>query len=579
MRKHVIDLFMWGYQPHYRDLVEDLAKQVLVELGIDIAPKILLVGARAPQKQDGNPVCLEPEDGEWPLTIFEHLLDSIEKMIQNHPLQHAVYFDEPSMRDKPENIRRDSTTKAVRQALLPYDMEHNVHSFCGHACLVNNHYVVPVIQIPRGIFEKYPLLKETETERDRTSRTSMIHSCISTILNEASEELRRPEPGRFIKDGRMRNAEEIIRISAVNFMHTPGHSTSKCHHADLFERFNTISSMMYEGTKSAGQFFLTNPENGYIEYHIRFKNPVPLRDPRWARKILQMADGNIGPIADSERIYGLGRIPDDPDPLAQDVFIIRFLDHYYWELECGRRILLRSRYGKPQLPRQYISREQFIDNYARIFPESSPDDHSHLWRLFDVAKDQKHGCMIIVAADASSEAQRLAQQGTNIEPVLMTTDLLRLVSNIDGTVLLDPHGECHAIGVILDGNATPDCTPSRGSRFNSGMRYVSVKDMRRLAIVVSDDNTVDILPILRPCIKRDDIEQNISLLESATLDDYHGPRNWLDQHRFYLDRSQCDRVNSALDRIESLPRETGEIVILPDRFSPDPLMDESYFLS
>lgn len=579
MRRPVIYQFMWEWQPYYRNQVEDLAKEVVAGLGTDIALKVLLVGARAPQKQDRNPVCLEPEDGEWPLTIFEHLLDSIEKIVRDHPLRNVIYGDEPRMRDKPENIRRDSVTKAVRQALLPYDTEHNVHSFCGFACLVNNHYVVPVIQIPRVTFEKYLLLKETKTEHDRTPYRSMIHSCISTILNEASEGLRRPEPGRFPMDGRMRNAEEIIRISAVSFMHTPGHSTSKYHHADLFERFNIISSMMYEGTKSAGQFLLTNPENRYVEYHIRFKNPVPLRDPRWARKILQMADGDIGLIADSERIYGLGRIPDDPDPLAQDVFIIRFLDHYYWELECGRRVLLRSRYGKPQLPQQYISRERFIDNYARIFPESSPNDHSHLWRLFDVAKDQKHGCMIIVAADAPSEAQRLAQQGTNIEPVLMTTNLLRLVSNIDGTVLLDPHGKCHAIGVILDGNATPDCTPSRGSRFNSGLRYVSVKDARRLAIVVSDDNTVDILPILRPRIKKDDIEQNLGLLESATLDNYHDPRNWLTQHRFYLNRSQCDRVNSALDRIESLPRETGEIVIVTSRFNPDPLMDESYFLS
>lgn len=579
MRRHVIYQFMWEWQPDYRNQVEDLAKEVVAGLGTDIALKVLLVGARAPQKQDRNPVCLEPEDGEWPLAIFEHLLDSIEKIIRDHPLQNVIYGDEPRMRDKPENIRRDSTTKAVRQALLPYDTEHNVHSFCGFACLVNNHYVVPVIQIPRVTFEKYPLLKETKTEHDWTLHKSMIHSCINTILNEASEALCRPEPGRFLKDGRMRNAEEIIRASAVSFMHIPGHATSKYHHANLFERFNIISSMLYEGTTSAGQFFLTNPENRHIEYHIRFKNPVPLRDPRWARKILQMADGDIGLIADSERIYGLGRIPDDPDPLAQNVFIVRFLDHYYWELECGRRIFLRSRYGKPQLPQQYISRERFIDNYARIFPESSPDDHFHLWRLFDVAKDQKHGCMIIVAADAPSEAQRLAQQGTNMEPLLMTTDLLRLVSNIDGTVLLDPHGTCHAIGVILDGNATSDCTPSRGSRFNSGLRYVSVKDTRRLAIVVSDDDTVDILPILRPRIKRDDIEQNLSLLESATLDNYHGPRNWLREHRFYLNRSQCDRVNSALDRIENLPRETGEIVIETSRFYPDPLMDESYFLS
>ena len=96
--------------------------------------------------------------------------------------------------------------------------------------------------------------------------------------------------------------------------------------------------------------------------------------------------------------------------------------------------------------------------------------------------------------------------------------------------------------------------------------------------MVSDDHTVDIIPLLRPQIDRDDIEQNISFLEKATLDDYHKPRMWLDEHRFYLNGEQCDRVNSALDRIEQLPREVGEIVILTNRFKPDSLMDESYFL-
>ena len=37
-------------------------------------------------------------------------------------------------------------------------------------------------------------------------------------------------------------------------------------------------------------------------------------------------------------------------------------------------------------------------------------------------------------------------------------------------------------------------------------------------------------------------------------------------------------VNSALDRIEALPREVGEIVINTTRFKADPGMDESYLL-
>src|SRR5690606_7689795 len=123
----------------------------------------------------------------------------------------------------------------------------------------------------------------------------------------------------------------------------------------------------------------------------------------------------------------------------------------------------------------------------RLFPVSAEDDRQHIWSLFNVAARQKMGSMIVVAEDAESEAARLASQGTHIEPVRMSADLLRQASAIDGSILLDPHGYCHAIGVILDGIANEQCTPSRGSRFNSAMRYVCAGVARRLAIVVSDD--------------------------------------------------------------------------------------------
>ena len=584
LKRHTIKLFMWGYQPHYRVSLEIATERVFEELGVEVHPRVLLVGALDTRKQDRrdrNPVCIEPEDGEWPLTIFVDLLNSIETIVQEHPLQNVFYSDELSMRDKPEKIRQDSVTRAVRQAFLPYDSEHSVRSFCGIACPVDAYYVVPVIQVPQLVFQQFPPLKETEPTDYRTppSYPSMIHACMDTVLAEAAEELRRPDPGRHLMHG-MRQADEIVRRSAVKFMHTPGCSTSSSYmYPDLFERFNFISSLMYEGTQGTGLLFLVAPENDVVDYQIRFKKPVPFREPRWARKILQMASGDIGLIADSEQIYGLGKLQTDHDPLARDVFTLRFLDHYHWELLSRGQVLLRSYYGKPTLPRELISRERFISNYARLFPEASSDDHIRLWDLFKAAVHLKHGSMIVVAADASTEAYRLMQQGTNIEPELMTVELLRLVSNIDGTIVLDPHGTCHAVGVILDGEATSECMPSRGSRFNSGLRYVSARDTRRLAIVVSDDQTVDIIPLLRPQINRDDIEANISFLESATLEDYHNPREWLDSHRFYLNGDQCDRVNLALDRIEQLPKDVDELVILTNRFKPDPLMDDSYFLT
>jgi len=401
---------------------------------------------------------------------------------------------------------------------------------------------------------------------------------MDTVLEEASEELRRPDPGRSLR-GRMRQPDEIVRIAARRFMSTPGLTIGNTRsYTDLFERFNVISSLMYEGARGIGHMVLVAPENDAIEYILRFKEPVPFHEPRWARKVLQMAAPDVALIADSENIFGLGRLSYNHNASAQDAFTIDFLDHYHWELRCGRQPMLRSRYGLPKLPQEPVSRVAFTSNYARLFPNSSEQVRDHIWTLFNVATGQEHGSMILIAADAADEAARLAQQGTGIEPTLLTEELLRRVSGIDGTIILDPHGICHAVGVILDGSANPECTPSRGSRFNSGLRYVAAARVRRLAIVVSDDHTVDIIPMLRQQVSRTLIDHNVAALETASLDDYHKPRNWLDTHRFYLNAGQCARVNAALDRIEKLPLDVGEFVIQTTRLQPDPEMDDSYLV-
>src|SRR3546814_4239144 len=93
----------------------------------------LLVGVRKPGHANRNPVCIEPEDGQWPLALFDGLVGSIDDIYSKHHLQNMIFGDEPSMRDKPEWMHRDSVTTAVRRALMPYDERQGVRSFVGQA--------------------------------------------------------------------------------------------------------------------------------------------------------------------------------------------------------------------------------------------------------------------------------------------------------------------------------------------------------------------------------------------------------------------------------------------------------------
>lgn len=575
-----IDLFMFRYQHSFRVGLERLAQNVLKKIGIDDHPKVLLVGARAPDSAVRHSVCIEPEDGEWTLEPFANLLDEIEKIIPQHPLQNMIYDDEPSMLDKPENIRRSSVRMAVKAGLLVSDTENGRWSFVGTSVRVADYYVVPVLQLPETIFVQFPPLAQPETDDPRIPKgiPSFVHACIYELLSEATKELYLPEPGRDASF-RGRKAEEIARVAASNFMRTPAYMISKRYvPGDLLDRFNLISSLMYEGLHGVGHLILADPKFPSIDYLVQFKTPVPFREPRWARKVLQMASADIALIADSELIYGLGRLNQSHNFETQSVFVVDFLNHYHWELKIGQQILLSSRYGEPTLPKETLSKGRFTDNFSRLFPGSSVDARERMWMLFSEAIRQKHGCMIVVAADAKAEAHRLAQQGTVIEPVTMTSELLMRASGIDGTILVDSECVCYAIGVILDGVATPQCTPSRGSRFNSGVRYVSTSNAMRLVVVVSDDHTVDVFPLLRPRVDRREVERMVCALDDATADNFHQMRKWLDDHRFYLNASQCARVNAALERVEASLKDTMSIIIKVSQFQPAPDLNEDYFL-
>ena len=571
---------MWGYQPHFRLQLELLANQVIAELGVpDSGTECLLVGIKIPGRENPNYVCIEPEDGKWSVDLFDGILDSIEAEVNRHPLQNVFYGDELRMRDKPENIRRDSVCRAVQNALVAYDSLHGVHSFAGQPGRVDDFYVVPVLQLPTAIFQRFRPLPKPVWDGHSSGYASLIHAALNQILFEACNELFRPEPGRSILP--YRSAAEIARLAADRFMYTPAIALKDrtIGGSDLFNRINLISSLMYEGTQGTGRILLANPESGSVDLSIRFSDPVPFQEPRWARKVLQMASSENCLVADAEKIFGLGQVALGVDTWStQDVYEIEFLDHYHWRLTCGEEVMLISRYGFPSLPQEPFPEEQLSDTYERLFSTARPSDLSRFIGLFRETLHGRRGCTLVVAEDASDEAHRLQRQGTRVSPVRLTPELYRQVSMIDGAILLDLEGNCHAVGVILDGAARSDCTPARGSRYNSALRYVRSSNAPRLAVVVSDDQTVDVIPLLRPRIKTSIIQNALVELESATKHDYHDSIEWLHRHRFYLDRDQCDRVNASLKRIASEPLEVGRPRRIWVDFVPDPDFDDSYLV-
>ncbi|MHA3114789.1 hypothetical protein E0H86_04080 [Acinetobacter sp. ANC 4635] len=578
--KKTITYFMWGYQPHFNHSLKQNSKTILESIGVDdIELETFLVGIRSSElSSERFPICIEPEDGKWELSLFDSF--SIELETDNHPLKDIFYSnDEKSMREKPEKIHREAISNTVKKLLSVYDQSNNVKSFVGLSALVEGYYVVPVIQIPQKILSKYPLLNTRKFKNDDLFHLHLnfIEATLSQILSRATQHLNADNSGR----GLWRSDEkEVAKNAAYNFMYTPSLAIEKGYpDINFFETFNLISSLFYEGVHSIGKVILADPQHPSIIFLLQFKYPIPISNSRWVRKVLEMSSDNLSLIIDDEYIYGLGQLCEDYNFADQKIFTVNFLDHYYWQITCGDIVLLQSKYNQPKLPTAPIKDELVLSNLRRLYPYTTEEEQKNILNLIHSLTTFNHGSMLVIAEDAEAEANRLSTLGTPIFPILMTPELLKQVSGIDGTVIIDPKGYCFGIGIILDGEANVKCTPSRGSRYNSGVRYVySSQEHKRLAIIYSEDKTIDIVPKLRPLMSNTLIESNITKLEAATLENYHKPRKWIDDNRFYFDADQCLRVNAALDRLESSELSEGQFIVQTMRLMPSIEMDKSYLI-
>jgi hypothetical protein len=574
-----ITLFMFPFQHSLRVGLKILAKSVLGQLGIEAEIKTLLVGVRRPGMAVSHPLCIEPENAEWTLDIFDGVPQAVQEAFETHDGHNMVYSnDEIAMQEKPENIRRDCVRKTVQAALSKVDAEAGVVSFFGPARPVGDYHVVPVIQIPSYVFELYPRLPVLKGWAEYQTSEGLLTECMLEVLAEAAEEMGRPNPGRG-SPGDSRSASEIVRRGAARFMRCISLSLrdKEFPFVDLFASINELSSLLYERSKGTGRLLLVAPDNPALVYSLRLATPVAFRQARWARKILQLSSPEFALVANGHAIQGLGDLRAQHDSSALDAFWIDFIDHYHWNLRLGRQTLMRTAFGEARLPQEPIAQPRFYDSFLRQFLGTSERDADRMWHLLEVMADEQDGSMIMIATDAATEAARLSRQGMVVQPTLMTPELLRRAIKIDGTILVDPFGVCHALGVILDGLANERCTPSRGSRYNSAVRYVFSRASARMALVQSADGTTEILPLLLPRISRDLVEAKVKELEAATPENFHGARSFVDEKRFYLSDDQCRRVNAALDRIESMPYTDYSIRIMTKRLAPDPEMNDSYY--
>ncbi|MER7417753.1 hypothetical protein ABT346_13385 [Micromonospora peucetia] len=380
-----------------------------------------------------------------------------------------------------------------------------------------------------------------------------------------------------------RQANEIARVSAEHLLNEVL-GASGFNHGLLFDQ---ISALPYEGRAGVGRIVIKSRQHvGNETSLLALERAVDVKDVKAVRKLLEVSGEAAELLMYDDRIYG-ARVTEDSSSASEDLTALNFSGHGAWDLYDRGRLLFSSRDGFRRLPaRASLDENELREKIDWLIPGA---DTNKLRSLARAAALHSHGAMLIISADAESEAERLYPQAWKVSPVPISDVLLTRLTSMDGGILVDGTGKCHAIGVILDGRAGEDELPTRGSRFNNAARYLATPEdcsgrlPRAVVLVFSADGGVDILPKIHPTIPRAHVslvvDNLVDALGDAALESEEVWRRLelVENMRFYLSQSQCDEVNLACQEFEALFPDDAQFRRRGRLFKPNPRMDGQRF--
>lgn len=579
-----IDQFMWGYQPHLRMDIEHAAEQAFESIDVVVAPVALLIGFRE-EDGDGHAICIEPETLGVPQEVFAGCIAEGDAAYDAHEFRGMLITDQ-GQRDRYHTSLRDRCrAAAIERALSSCPGLDARRWFVGRSAVVAGYRVYPAVGMLRTRWEALPSLVRREGDHRTEMFLSLQESVAIELLRSASFALSiSEEPQALLRNDR----DELVGRATRSFLDLLVYFKGEMG-SDLGSAMSSVAAQPYEGRTGVGTMIMARDSEYRLE--LAFERPIRLTRTRALRKALEMTDPDLNLVTDGSVALGLGRLREDYEADSEVAFRLRVTGRGRWELEHAGVRLLEVADGHARVPRQRLHHSTFADVVGRLFGDDG--DVDRLWDLARAASRQAHGTMLVVHGNAQEEAIRLSPPAMGTKPKLLDESTLLAVSAIDGAIIVDPRGRCHAIGAILDGRAAPGVgDASRGARFNSAHRYLAEAGRQCLIIIVSEDGMINLIPELPRRVKRSYVEDVVSEVEVLSRRDpvdfeaFHKREEHLRALAFYLTAEQCDRANASRERVEQYRASSfkprgglgGITRVGYSQLVPDPRLDDTYFL-
>lgn len=181
-----------------------------------------------------------------------------------------------------------------------------------------------------------------------------------------------------------------------------------------------------------------------------------------------------------------------------------------WSIHKGGENILTYREGNHIIPAVQPDVDQYadlgkLDSFGRDFgiPDRTDRFAQIVRRVADVCR---HGTSIVfmekrgIVSEIDNRLSRY-RRAFKVEPFPLAEaaeEILQGITAIDGAVFADLNGDCHAIGVIVDGQMAVEGDYGRGARYNSIKNYITGYKVGHpkeicLAVVMSEDGMINVI--------------------------------------------------------------------------------------
>ena len=481
---------MWEHQSLFRVSAQLFAEGVFNLLDRSLRPEIFLLGfASAKENDEPDAVVIEPTSVRYSPSDFKDVKAKAAALEADAGPQGSVYHLHPNDHDRFEKQHwYELVCQATETTLhgLTTARQENRRTFCAVPVSLQGYLVTVVLQLAADCYDGYYTLPKPGIGRP----VNLPHAAVLEFLHDCSRALREADTVDNDQPVLDRDYNELLRSAGRRLMLRVAPAGTH----GLYDACNGVAALRHEGDEGIGTMLISRRLHPAIVPVLTLETPVPMRDHRSIRKLLELSEGHTALISDASHVFGLGQLVPQSDSQFEPLVTVHFTNHYSWEMSHAGHILMRVVSNTPRLPQGRVAADNFARIVRIVFPSLNTDSTDYLWDLAQKATTQPTGTILVITTGAAQEAKRLTRQCFRVVPRIMTPSVLRLVTNIDGAVLIEPSGMCHAIGAILDGLATEKGDSSRGSRYNSALRYVSSSKYPVLVVVVSEDGWIDLLP-------------------------------------------------------------------------------------